>query len=188
MVTQDDTMIDDGNDDLGYLTNTDPEIHAKSIRVLRMADALLVANGRGTHAKCQAARRCELEDDLNGGMEEAEWGGRNADEGVVAERDEVEDKQGGGEDAAVGEAEFLMFESTVNQFLLAAPMKPEVLGKDAWPVAVAPPSKMSAAHRDCILSANTNLTKAVEMGKQVYEKARDDHVSFLKISSRVPLL
>ncbi len=80
---------------------------------------------------------------------------------MVAERDEVEDEQGGGEDAAVGEAEFLMFESTVNQFLLAAPMKPEVLGKDAWPVDVAPPSKMSVAHRDCVLSANMNLTKAV---------------------------
>ncbi len=74
-----------------------------------------------------------------------------------------------------------MFESSVNQFLLVTPMKPEVLGKDAWPVAVAPPSKMSAGHRDCVLSANRNLTKAVEMGKQVYEKARDDHISFLKI-------
>jgi hypothetical protein len=74
-----------------------------------------------------------------------------------------------------------MFESDVNQFLLAAPMKPEILGKDAWPVAAAPPSRMSAAHRDCVLSANTNLTKAVEMGKRIYEKARDDHVSFLTI-------
>jgi hypothetical protein len=62
MVTQDDTTIDDGNDGLGYLTDTDPEIRAKSIRVLRMADALLVANGRGTRAERQAARRCELED------------------------------------------------------------------------------------------------------------------------------
>jgi hypothetical protein len=74
-----------------------------------------------------------------------------------------------------------MFESTVNQFLLTAPMKPEILGKDAWPVAVAPSSRMSAAHRDCVLSANTNLMKAIEMGKRVYKKARDDHVSFLKI-------
>jgi hypothetical protein len=47
MVTQDDTMIDDGNDDLGYLTNTDPEIRAELIRVLRMVDAFLVANCRG---------------------------------------------------------------------------------------------------------------------------------------------
>jgi hypothetical protein len=181
MVTQDDTTIDDGNDNLGYLMDTDPEIRAESIRVLRMADALLVANGHGTRAERQAACRCELEDDLNGGMDEEEWGGRNADEGVVAERDEVEDEQGGGEDAVAGEAEFLMFEAAVNQFLLAAPMKPEVLGKDAWPVAIAPPLKMSVAHRDCVLSANTNLTKAVEMGKRVYKKARDDHVSFLKI-------
>ncbi len=75
----------------------------------------------------------------------------------------------------------MMFESSVNQFLLAAPMKPEILGKDAWPVAVAPPSRMSAAHRDCILSANTNLTKTVKMGKQFYKKARDNHVSFHKI-------
>jgi hypothetical protein len=131
MVTHDDTTIDDGNDDVGYLTDTDPEIRAESIRVLRMTDALLVANGRGTRAERQAARRRELEDDLNGGMEEEEWGGRNADEGVVAERDEVEDERGGGEDAAAGEAEFLMLESAVNQFLLAAPMKPEILGKDA---------------------------------------------------------
>jgi hypothetical protein len=34
-----------------------------------------VANGCGTCTKRQAARRCELEDDLNGGMEEEEWGG-----------------------------------------------------------------------------------------------------------------
>jgi hypothetical protein len=81
MVAHDDTTIDDGNDDLGYLTDMDPEIRAKSIRVLRMVDALLVANGPGTCAERQAARRHELEDDLNGGMEEEEWGGRNGDEG-----------------------------------------------------------------------------------------------------------
>jgi hypothetical protein len=62
MVTQDNTTIYDGNDDLEYLTDTEPEIRAKSIRVLRMADALLVDNGCGTCAKCQAACRCELED------------------------------------------------------------------------------------------------------------------------------
>lgn len=154
MVTHDDTTIDDGNDDLGYLTDTDPEICAESIWVLRMADALLVANGRGTRAERQASRRRELEDDLNGGMEEEEWGGRNADKGVVAERDEVEDERGGGEDAAAGEAEFLMFESAVNQFLLAAPMKPEILGKDAWPVVVAPPSRMSVAVTHALLIIN----------------------------------
>jgi hypothetical protein len=147
-----------------------------------------VANGCGACTECQAAHRCKLEDDLNGGMEEEEWGGRNADEGVVPERDEVEDEQGGGEDAVAGEAEFLMFESAVNQFLLAAPMKPEVLGKDAWPVAIAPPLKMSAAHRDCVLSANTNLMKAIKMGKQVYKKAHDNHVSFLKIINQGALL
>jgi hypothetical protein len=145
MVTHDNTTIDDGNDNLGYLTDTDPEIHAESIQVLRMADALLVANGCGTCAECQAARHCELEDDLNRGMKEEEWGGRNADKGVVTERDKVEDEQRGGEDAAAREAELLMFESAVNQFLLAAPMKPEILGKDAWPVAVAPHLRMSAA-------------------------------------------
>jgi hypothetical protein len=51
MVTQDDTTIDDGNDNLGYLMDTDPEIRAELIRVLRMADALLVTNGRGTRTK-----------------------------------------------------------------------------------------------------------------------------------------
>ena len=80
MVTQDNTTIDDSNDDVGYLTDTDPEIRAELIRVLRMADALLGANGRGTRAECQAARHHKLVDDLNGGMEEEEWGGRNADE------------------------------------------------------------------------------------------------------------
>ena len=60
-------------------------------------------------------------------------------------------------------------------------MKPEVLGKDAWPVAIAPLTKMSVAHRDCVLCANRNLTKAVKMGERVYEKAREDHVSFLRI-------
>jgi hypothetical protein len=81
MVTQDDTTIDDGNDDLGYLTDTDPEIHAELIRVLRMVDALLVANGRGTHAKRQAAHLRELEDDLNGRIEEEEWGGEECGQG-----------------------------------------------------------------------------------------------------------
>jgi hypothetical protein len=81
MVTHDDTTIDDGNDDLGYLTDTYPEIRAESIRVLRMADALLVANGRGTRAERQAARRRELVDDLNGGMEEEEWGGEECGRG-----------------------------------------------------------------------------------------------------------
>ncbi len=60
-------------------------------------------------------------------------------------------------------------------------MKPEVLGKDAWPVAVAPLTKMSTAHRDCVLCANRNLTKAIKMGKRVYEKASKDHASFLGI-------
>jgi hypothetical protein len=60
MVTQDNTTIDDSNDDVGYLTDTDPEIRAESIRVLRMVDALLVANGRGTRAERQAARRRKL--------------------------------------------------------------------------------------------------------------------------------
>jgi hypothetical protein len=83
MVTQDNTTIDDGNDNLEYLTDTGPEIRAESIRVLRMVDALLVANGRGTCTKRQAAHRCELEDDLNKGMEEGEWGGRNADKGEL---------------------------------------------------------------------------------------------------------
>ncbi len=87
-------------------------------------------------------------------MEADEWEGSNAYEGVVAERDEVEDDRGGGEDAATGEAEFLMFKSAVNQFLLAAPMKPEILGKDAWPVAVAPPSRMSAAVLHALLIIN----------------------------------
>ncbi len=76
-------MIDDGNDNLRYLTDTDPEICAELIRVLKMVDALLVANGPGTCAKRQAACHCKLEDDLNGGMEEEEWGGRNADEGEL---------------------------------------------------------------------------------------------------------
>ncbi len=87
-------------------------------------------------------------------MEEEEWEGSNAYEGVVRERDEVEDERGGGEDAAMGEAEFLMFESAINQFLLAAPMKPEILGKDAWPVAVAPPSRMSLAVLHALLIIN----------------------------------
>ncbi len=54
----------------------------------------------------------------------------------------------------VGKAEFLMFESAVNQFLLAAPMKPEILGKDAWPVAIAPPWRMSAAFTHALLIIN----------------------------------
>ncbi len=99
---------------------------------------------------------------------------------MVVERDEVEDERGGGEDSSAAGGG-VSFDPVVNQFLLAAPMKPEVLGKDAWPVAVAPLTKMSAAHRDCVLRANRNLTKAVKMGKQVYEKAREDHASFLRI-------
>ncbi len=48
----------------------------------------------------------------------------------------------------------MMFESAVNQFLIAALMKPEILGKDAWPVVVAPPSRMSAAITHALLIIN----------------------------------
>ncbi len=89
IVTQDDATLDGGNDDLGYLTDTDPEIRAGTIEAMRRADVVLRANGRGTRAERRAARRRGMEeDDLNGETEEEEeegWGGRDAHDGVVAE-------------------------------------------------------------------------------------------------------
>ena len=46
---------DDGLDD-GHQTNTDPEVRAESIRALRRADQILIANGRGSRAERKAAR------------------------------------------------------------------------------------------------------------------------------------
>jgi hypothetical protein len=88
--TQEDATLDGGNDDLGYLTGTDPEIRAGMIEAMRRADVVLRANGHGTRAERHAARRRGMEeDDLNGETEEEEeeegWGGRDAHEGVVAE-------------------------------------------------------------------------------------------------------
>ncbi len=48
VVIQDNATLDGGNDDLGYLTDTNPEIRAGTIEAMRKADVVLRANGRGT--------------------------------------------------------------------------------------------------------------------------------------------
>ena len=71
-VTQDDDTqanddYDDGLDD-GHQTDTDSEVRAESIRALRRADQILIANGRGSRAERKAAReRGEERDDVAAG-------------------------------------------------------------------------------------------------------------------------
>ncbi len=48
VVTQDDTTLDGGNDNLGYLTDMGPKILAGTIKAMRRADIVLRVNGRGT--------------------------------------------------------------------------------------------------------------------------------------------
>ncbi len=59
-VTQDDDTQaeDDYNDGLndGHQTDTDSEVRAETIRALRRADRILIANVRGSWAERQAAR------------------------------------------------------------------------------------------------------------------------------------
>ncbi len=69
VVTQDDTTINDGNDslDAGYTSYMeDPDVRAGTIAVLRRADEILVANGRGSCAKRAVERTRRFKDDLNG--------------------------------------------------------------------------------------------------------------------------
>ena len=74
-VTQDDDMqadddYDDGLDD-GHQTDMDSEVRAESIRALRRADQILIANGRGSWAERKAARELGEEGDgvAAGGVE-----------------------------------------------------------------------------------------------------------------------
>ena len=75
----------------------------------------------------------------------------------------------------------MSFDPALNQFLSAAPMRPEIISKEDWPKFVAPRKIISAADRECIIRANESIAKAVEMGKRVYEKACQDHSSFTRI-------
>ena len=49
-----------------------------------------------------------------------------------------------------------------DQFLAAAPSKPEVLGKDAWPGAVQISKRLTAKEKECVRDANKYLLTAVE--------------------------
>ena len=90
---------------------------------------------------------------------------------------------GGGNAVEVGRPEqaHLMPDPAINQFLLAAPAQPEKLEKDAWPLTVQVSKRLCAKDQMPIKEANRRITKAVEMGKRLYEKARNDHASFVKI-------
>ena len=74
-VTQDDdTQADDDyNDDLddGHQTDTDSDVRAESIRALRRANQIFIANGRGSRAERKAAREWgeEVDDVAAGGVE-----------------------------------------------------------------------------------------------------------------------
>jgi hypothetical protein len=128
VVTQDDATLDGGNDNLGCLTNTDPEIRACMINAMMRADVVLCVNGRGTQAEDCAAHRHRLEeDDLNREMEEEEeeegGGGRDVHEGVVAERDEVEDERGGGEDTSAARGLYLPDKLPIHLMLMCNAQK-----------------------------------------------------------------
>ena len=85
VVTQDDNTIDDGNDDASY-ANTDPaNVRHQTIEVMRRADAILVANGRGTREERAANRRRRFEEELNGGLTDDEEEGEPRREGMNAE-------------------------------------------------------------------------------------------------------
>ena len=49
-----------------------------------------------------------------------------------------------------------------DQFLAAAPSKPEVLGKDAWPGAVQKSKRLTVKEKECVRDANKYLLMAVE--------------------------
>ncbi len=71
-VTQDDdTQADDDYDDgldNGHQTDTDSKVQAESMRALRRADQILIANGRGSWEERKAAReRGEERDDVAAG-------------------------------------------------------------------------------------------------------------------------
>jgi hypothetical protein len=53
--TQADDDYDDGLDD-GHQTDANSEVRAESTIALRRGDQILIANGRGSWAKCKAAR------------------------------------------------------------------------------------------------------------------------------------
>ena len=90
IVTQDDNTIDDGNYSLdASYTDTDPaDAHAQTIEVMRRADAILVANGRGTREEKSANRCCRFKEELNGDLTDEEEeggprrGGMNAEESL----------------------------------------------------------------------------------------------------------
>ena len=70
------------------------------------------------------------------------------------------------------------FDPALNQFLSVAPTKQDVVKNDDWPKTIAPRVKVSAQDKDCVIRANRNIAKAVEMGTHIYKKACQDHVSF----------
>ncbi len=77
----------------------------------------------------------------------------------------------------------LMPDPAINQFLLVAPAPLEKLEKNAWPstVQVQVSKRLCAKDQMPLKKANRSITKAIEMGKHLYEKAHSDHVSFVKI-------
>ena len=196
VVTQDDNTIDDGNDslDASYMTDTDPaDLRAQTIEVMRRAGAILEANGRGTREERAANRRRQFEEELNGDLTDEEVEGDPRREGMNAEEslppavaeasrgEGVEVEGGGGEEDLLTGGGAMPFDPALNQFLSAAPVKPDVVKNGDWPKSVAPRVKMSAQDKDCVIRANANIAKAVEMGKRINEKACQDHASFTRI-------
>ena len=166
VMQDDDTQAnDDYNNGLndGHQTNTDSEVRVESIKALRRADRILVANGCGSWAEHKSAR---------------EWGEEGED--VAAGGDES--LQVPQEDLEVSQLpDPCLYDSAINQYLAGAPSKPEVLGKDAWPGAVQISKRLTAKEKECGRDAKKYLLMAVEMGKRIYKKAHRDHTSFLSI-------
>ena len=124
------------------LANMDPaDVRAETIAVVRRADAILMANGRGTREERAAGRCCRFEEGLNGDLTDDEEEGDPRREGMNTEEslpaavaeaatDEgVEVEWGGGEKYSVTGGGTMPFDHALNQFSSAAPMKLDVLKK-----------------------------------------------------------
>ena len=124
------------------LANMDPaDVRAETIAVVRRADAILMANGRGTREERASGHCRQFEEGLNGDLTDDEEEGDPRREGMNTEEslpaavaeaatDEgVEVEWRGGEKYSVTGGGTMPFNHALNQFSSAAPMKLDVLKK-----------------------------------------------------------
>jgi hypothetical protein len=121
--TQADNDYNNGLDNFHH-THMDSKVRAKLIIALRRVDQILTASGHGSRAERQAAR------------EQREEG----EECLQVPQEDLEVSQ---------PPDPCSYDPAINQFLAAAPSKPEVLGKDACPGAVQIPKRMTTKEIEC---------------------------------------